>query len=448
MRPILLFVLFGCTARLFAAQTFEPKPDEVAFEKFHPLKAPKPAGLLLKQGDRLAICGDSITEQRRYSRIMETYLTVCAPELDVAVRQYGWGGETASGFLARMTNDCLRFQPTIATTCYGMNDHGYRAYEEAIGKKYRDKQTAIVEAFKANGARVVLGSPGCVSHKPEPLNLNLCELRNIDIDIAAQEKVGFADVFWPMLTAEFVAHQKYATNYNIAGGDGVHPGWAGHLVMAYAFLKGLGVKGEIGTFDLNLGSGKNARVSKGHELLSAKDGEFQIKSTRYPFCAKGDVSNDDSVRSGLTLVPFNKDLNRLTLIVRNGKAKSYKVTWGDETRSYSAEQLRKGINLAEDYTANPFSDSFRKVDEAVAAKQQYETKQIKQIFHDLASGKYKSEADIKDKDIKELFALRNDQGKFDMQELEKATERQRQPLVDAVKAAFVPVTHTIRVVAE
>src|SRR6266487_3613116 len=198
-----------------ASGCFGQDINQALIAKFHPLKATQAGGLLLEPGDRLAICGDSITEQKMYSRIMEDYLTVCVPGLNISVRQYGWSGERAPGFLARMTNDCLRFKPTIATTCYGMNDHGYRAYEEAIGKKYREKQTAIVEAFKANGARVVLGSPGCVSHKPEPLNLNLCELRNIDIGIGAQEKVGFADVFWPMLTAEIAARQKYATNYNI-----------------------------------------------------------------------------------------------------------------------------------------------------------------------------------------------------------------------------------------
>ncbi len=447
MKRVLLLLFLGYAGAALAAQTLETKPDEVVFEKFHPAKAPQPSRLLLKKGDRLAICGDSITEQKQYSRIMETYLTVCVPELSLSVRQYGWGGETASGFLARMTNDCLRFKPTIATTCYGMNDHGYRAYEEGIGKKYREKQTAIVEAFKAHGARVVLGSPGCVSHKPEPLNLNLCELRNIDIDIAEREEVGFADVFWPMLTAEVTARQKYATNYNIAGGDGVHPGGAGHLVMAYAFLKAFGLSGDLGTFTYDFETGK-AQVSKGHQVLSAKEGEFTVKSTRYPFCAKGDFASDNSIRSGATLVPFNKDLNRMTLIVKNGKAKSYKVTWGLESRIYSSQQLQNGVNLTEDYGLNPFWDAFRKVDEAVAAKQQYETKQIKQIFHDLRDGKYKSEADVKDKDMKDIFALRNEQGNFDMKEIERATEKQRQPLVEAVQTAFVPVTHTIRLTPE
>ena len=188
MKLLFLSLLTAALAGNLLAQPLAPKPADPYFEKFQPSQAPAPASLFLRKGDRLAICGDSITEQKLYSRAMETYLTVCVPELEVTVRQYGWGGETAPGFLARMTNDCLRFHPTIATTCYGMNDHGYRPYEEAIGDRYRRYQTAIVEAFKAAGARVVLGSPGCVGLRKdwdaasvEAKNLNLCTLRNIDI---------------------------------------------------------------------------------------------------------------------------------------------------------------------------------------------------------------------------------------------------------------------------
>src|SRR6187402_1634585 len=113
------------------------KTSDAYFEKYKPVKAPQPWSLILKEGDRLAICGDSITEQKMYSRIMETYLTVALPEFQISTRQYGWGGERVPGFLARMTNDVLRFKPTIATTCYGMNDHEYRAYESRIGETYR-----------------------------------------------------------------------------------------------------------------------------------------------------------------------------------------------------------------------------------------------------------------------------------------------------------------------
>lgn len=423
MKSFALIAAVSLTLPCFLmAQALEPKPESPYFANFQPKLAPKPAGLLLKKGDRLAICGDSITEQKMYSRIMETYLTACVPQLEVTARQYGWGGEVAPGFLARMTNDCLRFEPTIATTCYGMNDHGYRAYAPSIGDRYRTYQTAIVQSFKANGARVVLGSPGCVSHKAEALNLNLCELRNIDIEIAAQEKVGFADVFWPMVKAEFEAHQRYATNYWIGGKDGVHPDWAGHLVMAYAFLKGLGLDGEIGTITVDLGANQ-AEVSAGHSLVSAKDGAFEIKSTRYPFCATGDKTKDNTIRSGTSLVPFFADLSRLNLVVKNAKAVSYKVTWGEMTKRYSAAQLGKGVNLAEDFEVNPFSAAFARVDAAVGAKQEYETRQIKTMFH-------------------------GPESKLEMEALAKLTERVRAPLAAAIKKSLVPVTHTITIVAE
>src|ERR1017187_1043134 len=110
-------VLFGLVNfTLVAAPLQESKPDDSFFDNFQPVKSPGFTGLLLKSGDRLAICGDSITEQRMYSRLMEDYLTTCVPQLKVSVRQYGWSGEQVPGFLGRISNDCLRFKPTIATT--------------------------------------------------------------------------------------------------------------------------------------------------------------------------------------------------------------------------------------------------------------------------------------------------------------------------------------------
>jgi hypothetical protein len=382
-----------------------------------------------------------------YSRLMEDYLTVCVPALKITVRQYGWSGEKAPGFLARMTNDCLRFKPTIATTCYGMNDHEYRPYEDSIGQKYRTNSQAIVRAFKAHQVRVIQGSPGCVGKVPSwgkhpdytvmDLNLNLCNLRNIGIEVARKDRAGFADVFWPMLTAGLEAQKKYSTNYAIAGHDGVHPGWAGHTVMAYAFLKALGLNGEIGTFVVDLKRNK-LKVSRGHELLSAQDGVFQIKSTRYPFCAcaptepakdsyplcsEDDPTKDSSIRSAMTLIPFNTELNRLTLVAKNAKPGVYKVTWGDESRTYTSDRLAHGVNLAEEFPENPFSAAFARVDAAVAARQAYETRQIKQSF-------------------------RSKQAKADMEAVAAQTEKEREPLAQAIKAAFVPVTHTIKIEAQ
>ncbi|MCY2992210.1 MAG: SGNH/GDSL hydrolase family protein [Planctomycetota bacterium] len=432
-RTLSVGVLLGiCTAAsLLAADQLETKPTDPCFTKFAPLKAPAPNGLLLKTGDKLAICGDSITEQKMYSRLMEIYLTVCVPDLNITTRQYGWSGETAEGFLRRMQNDCLRFQPTVATTCYGMNDYRYRPVDEATDRSYRENYTAVVRAFQAAGTRVVIGSPGCVGKVAswvksafgtlEEHNLHLCALRNIDIEIAEHEGVRFADVFWPMFTAGFVARQKYGPDYALAGKDGVHPGWAGQLVMAFAFLKSLGLDGDIGTLTVELGANR-AEATAGHTVERCADGQVTIISRRYPFCAGGAPDKDDSLRSGMTLVPFHQELNRLLLVVKGGAAASYKITWGEESHTYSAVQLGQGVNLAADFVANPFCEAFRKVDEGVLAKQAYETRQVKSLFH----GK---------------------EGKADLEATVAKTEAERAPLVAAVQAALVPVTHTIKIEA-
>ena len=406
----------------------EPESMDPVFAGLNPAKAPVPSGLYLKVGDRLAICGDSITQQTLYSRIIETYLTVCVPELKITARQYGWSGETAEGFLRRMTNDCLRFKPTIATTCYGMNDFRYRPYDEVSDKWCRENITAVVKAFKDEGARVIVGSPGCVGKvcswvasigTLEQHNQHLCMLHNIDIEVAAKERVRFADVFCPHYAAGVAARQKYGADYAIAGKDGIHPGLAGHLVMAYAFLQAMGLDGNLGKFTVDLGQG-TASASAGHKVEEFKNGALTLMSTRYPFCAAGRTNDDNSVRSGMTLVPFNEKLNRLMLVVKGGKAADYKVTWGAATVTYTARQLAAGVNLAADFEVNPFSEAFRKVDDAVGGKEGFEIGQIRQVVHS-AIGKSDKEADI------------------EKSELEHAKHAQ------AIQAAFVPVRHTLKI---
>jgi hypothetical protein len=71
----------------------------------------------LRPGDLVAVCGDSITEQKIYSLYIEDYLLMCQPAPQLEAMQFGWSGESTWGFLGRMKNEVLAFQPTIATTC-------------------------------------------------------------------------------------------------------------------------------------------------------------------------------------------------------------------------------------------------------------------------------------------------------------------------------------------
>lgn len=450
MRKTLLLIALISGPGLVALA--ENQATNSSLADFHPTPAPVTTTLLLKKGDRLAICGDSITEQKMYSRMIEDYLTACMPQLKVSVRQFGWGGERADGFLKRMTNDCLRFGPTIATTCYGMNDHEYRPYEQRIGDAYEKNSRAVVESFKAHGVRVVQGSAGCVGNRSwwgagstsDALNHNLCELRNIGIAVAQDEKVAFADVFWPMLQASYLTEQKYGPNYKVSGGDGVHPNWAGHTIMAYAFLKALGVDGRIADFNVQLKKGKMS-VSEGHKLLKAHDDEFTIRSERYPFCSGApmglaanwypttgteNLTNSDNIRSGMTLVPFNEELNRFMLTVEDASDAKYRVSWGAQSAEFTGEQLRHGINLAAEFPANPFSTRFALIDAAVDAKQEFETRQVKNLFRPS-----KPNATMED------ITAHTDQ-------VVKETEKEHAALEEVVRVAYSPVTYTLKISAE
>src|SRR5688572_19379449 len=152
----------------------------------------------LQQGDYVAIIGDSITEQKLYSLNIESYLLMCQPKAGLSATQFGWGGETAEGFSRRMVNDCLRFKPAVATTCFGMNDGRYSPMDDGKAKWYRDAQRSVVKQLKEAGVRfIVLGSPGVVdadTFRKDPAaaemyNKTLAALRDIDRELAKEEGV-------------------------------------------------------------------------------------------------------------------------------------------------------------------------------------------------------------------------------------------------------------------
>ena len=341
----------------------------------------------LQKGDSVAVIGDSITEQRLYSMYIEDYLLMCQPAADLRVTQFGWGGETAPGFANRMENDCLRFKPSVATTCFGMNDGGYSPMDAGKGKRYHDAQKSIVTKLKAAGARfIVVGSPGCVDsdrfRNAAMYNPTLAALRDIAKQVAEEEGVAFANVHDPMISVMAQAKAKYGKDYHVGGGDGVHPDRNGQLVMAYAFLKGLGCSGNIGTITVNLGDNK-AEATEGHKVLGCQDGCFEVESSRYPFCFFGDPATPGSTRGVLEFLPFNQELNRFQLVVKNAAADRVKITWGKDSKEFAAADLAKGINLAAEFLDNPFAEAFKAVEGKISEQQGMEVDLDKRLIHDL-----------------------------------------------------------------
>jgi lysophospholipase L1-like esterase len=394
--------------------------------------------LILKKGDRVAIVGDSITEQKQYSKFMELYLLACVPELDLTMYQFGWSGERAPGFANRMENDFVGWKATVVTTCFGMNDGSYRLYSDAIGKRYEDGTRRIQERCKAMGARMIVGGPGPVdttawrANEPNAdqyYNKNLGKLSEIAAAIAKENGFVYGDLHSQMMKIMADAKAGLGKDYPVCGRDGVHPGPNGHLVMAYAYLKAMGLDGNIGTITMDL-NGKTT-ATDGHKVVSSNGQTVTIESTRYPFCFTGKEKDPNGTVSILPYVSFNKDLNRYKLVVTNLSKSNADVTWGKATKTFTKSELEAGINLAEEFLDNPFSASFAALDRVVAAKQSRETNTIKRtitnfrtLLRDFSGDKELAHA---------LDVIR--------------TKLFEQNVLDAAKAraAVKPVTHTIKI---
>jgi lysophospholipase L1-like esterase len=364
------------------------------------LVRPAFADPILKNGDVIAICGDSITEQKEYSVFIETYLLACKPADNLRIVQIGWSGEQAPAFLSRIGSDVLPFHPTVATTFYGMNDGHYGSMSPAIGQAYNDAMKGSIDALRAGGVRtIIVGSPGAVdtatyAHHPggdsTVYNQTLGALTTIAQALAKQTNSPFADVHALMMEEMAKAKTKYGERFAFAGPDGIHPGAAGHLVIAYAFLKAMGCNGDLGVISLDLASGHNEAIG-GHRILSAENGAVEIESRRIPFCFFGDAASSSSERSMLDLLPFNQQLNRLILKVRNAGPGRLRVTLGGQgtpiAKEFSSDELTQGINLSAEFLDGPFTDTFGRIEKGVRAQQEYETALIKTVMHSIPNDK-------------------------------------------------------------
>jgi lysophospholipase L1-like esterase len=401
------------------------------------------AGPVLKPGDRVAIVGDSITEQKLYSKYVEAYLLACSGIPDIQVMQYGWSGERAGGFADRLENDCAGFKPTVVTLCYGMNDGSYQPYNDQIGSAYESNIRRILAGLEKIGVRtVVVGSPGAVDQhffrpgqmmgdKPAHVayNDNLAHLRDIAKKLAAENKQPFANVHDAMYETMRKAQEALGSKYPVCGGDGFHPGPNGQLLMAYAFLKGLGMDGNIGEITVDMK--EKGTASPGHKVAEAGPGSITLESTRWPFCEGGDGKGATSTRSIMPFVPFNQDLNRLTLKVTRLDTPKGVVTWGTQTKEFTTEQLAAGINLAAEFDATPFDASFASLVEAIGAKQNFETYMIKQIITQFRNYPQELKADA------ELQAA--------LKTIVARLHARQAALNAAAREKLVPVKHTITV---
>ncbi len=231
--------------------------------------AAEPETPRIRAGDRVVFYGDSITEQRLYTRYVQQLVYTRHPEWDVRFFNAGWGGDTATGALARLERDVLWLRPTLVTLYFGMNDGGYRAADPAVTAKYKESMTGIVKALKAKGVRVVVFTPGCVDPDKNPAlgtagYLDTLEgLGRVALGVARDEGESGFDVFHPMLA--FQTERKRLDPAFTMIPDAVHPSPAGHLVVAKAMLEGLGLEPLPPFGSIDVSNGKAVGLALGRK---------------------------------------------------------------------------------------------------------------------------------------------------------------------------------------
>lgn len=404
----------------------------------------QPGSTILEKGDFLAIIGDSITEQHQYSKYIETYIMACYPQLEATVMQFGWGGEQASGFLQRMENDLIPFNPDVVTLCYGMNDGHYTTYTQAIGSDYREALSDIIGRLEQRDITVVVGSPGVVDSfyfrrgglfdvDAETYNRNLEQLTAIARDVAQHHGAYFADIHHLMKRVMQKAKATYDQDYPVAGSDGVHPNANGHVVMATRFLKTLGFDGELASLTLDM-SGE-ASASEGHQVIESAPGQAVFESRRYAYCFYGERAADpNATRSILPFISFHEELNRFMLKVENLKTETATVIWDDWSKDFSSAELQAGINLAAEFPTNPFSEPLKAVEREVREKQIFETVMIKDFIHrfPLIIGSLDEDPELQ----QALDVIRD--------RMRRRHRMHHQTVIDAVN----PIRHRIRVIEQ
>jgi lysophospholipase L1-like esterase len=215
------------------------------------LATPAPAQeFALRDGDRVVFYGDSITQNGLYARAVETFVATRFPDWTVAFYNSGVGGDKVSGGWAggietRLERDVIAHSPTFVTIMLGMNDGAYRPYEAALFDTYAQGYRKIVARLKEAlpGVRLTFIQPSAyddVSREPGfPGGYNgvLQRYGAFVQDLGREVGATVVDLNTPLVAGLETLNKSNPALARQLLPDRVHPGPAGHLVMAATLLR-------------------------------------------------------------------------------------------------------------------------------------------------------------------------------------------------------------------
>jgi lysophospholipase L1-like esterase len=320
----------------------------------------------LKIGDRVVFYGDSITEQRLYTVIAETFVVTRYPKLDAVFVHSGWGGDRVTGggggtIDTRLQRDVIAYKPTVMTIMLGMNDGEYAPESEAVDKKFFDGYRHIVDAVRAAlpGVRITAIRPSPdddITHAPNfPGGYNgvMISFGKWIANYAREAGLNVADLNTYVAQVVAKANEQNGEEARKIIPDRIHPSFAGHLIMAEELLKSWGARPVVSAVAIDASEGKPQVKSAEHAQISALSAEHTLEWTELDDALPLPFHSWQSIwRSGpLPLVVSNSDvgdaLNLQSLRISGLHDGVYALHIdGQSVGTFNNDQLAGGINLA------------------------------------------------------------------------------------------------------
>ncbi len=314
-------------------------------------------------GDRIVCVGDSITHGGLYLDNILLFYATRFPDRDVKMYNCGISGDTAPGVIARFEPDVAVYHANIATVMLGMNDVGrdnfgkdktspeYIAAQEKSYKVYTESMDKLAALLTAKGCKIIFITPSIYDQTAQietPSNFGVNDgLKRFADSIPALAKKYNGSVvdFNAPMTRINDGLQKENPSATVIGADRVHPGPAGHLLMSYLFLKAQQMPEYVSGAEFDAAGGQltgaiNCRIEAVDEISQSRI-SFVSRESALPFPVTAQQ------QPALAWAPFQQELNRQMLTVKNLAAGSYKLAIdGISVGTYSSDELATGVNLS------------------------------------------------------------------------------------------------------
>jgi len=223
----------------------------------------------LLAGRRTLVLGDSITQDGRYVAFLEYYFHRLAPDAKADLISIGLGSETVSGLsepghpfprpnaLDRLGQALKAVKPEAVLACYGMNDGIYHPPSPERLAAYQAGLEKLSQQVRAAGASLVLITPPVFDPVPIAPRLAPADAKvfgyqstyahynDVLAEFAAsalsrrKEGIVVIDLHGAMAT-ELAARRITDPKFTFSP-DGIHPGDLGHLLIARAIARGIGL---------------------------------------------------------------------------------------------------------------------------------------------------------------------------------------------------------------